>query len=278
MRAVPSRRRLVALLAPFGLALLLAAPACSQTFVPPPEPAPGAPAAAPGEFSHDLFGAVLRERVAKGEVDYVALRDDERFREVLRRLAVADPAKMASTSEKLAFWINAYNAVTLYGILSQLDVKDAAKVAAWRTNHGLGQFFKGYSYRVAGRDLTLDAIEHEIVRKEFREPRVHFALVCASKGCPPLRSEAFRGADLERQLEEQTKSFLADPSKNAYDPKTKTLTLSPLFDWFAGDFDAAGGRLEFVRRRLPRVPADARIEFGEYDWSLNARPLPEAER
>lgn len=260
------------------LSAFLAAPACSQTHVPPPPPAAGAAAPDPSAFSHDLFDAVLRERVARGAVDYVALRDDERFREYLRRLAAADPARMADANERLAFWINAYNAQTLYGIVTQLDVADRAKVAAWRTNHGLGSFFKGYTYRVAGRDLTLDAIEHEIVRKEFREPRVHFALVCASKGCPPLRSEAFRGRDLESQLEEQTREFLKDPSKNAYDAKSKTLRLSPIFDWFAADFEPAGGRLAFVRSRLPTIPDDARVEFGEYDWSLNARPLAEAER
>jgi hypothetical protein len=251
----------------------LAAPACPQSTPTPGEPAPPDAARAGDGFSHALFDAVLRDHVEDGLVDYVALRGDARFGEYVRRLAEARPESLKDRKEALAFWLNAYNALTLDGILKALDVSDPAKVAAWRTNAGDGRFFEEATRRVGGKDLSLDAIEHEIVRKRFAgEPRVHFALVCASSSCPKLRAEAYAAARLDAQLEEEARAFLRDPDKNRYDPKTNTLHLSPIFDWFAADFEPAGGRLAFVRERLPGVAADAKIEFLDYDWRLNARP------
>src|SRR5437763_1966360 len=122
------------------------------------------------------------------------------------------------------------------------------------------------------------AFEHEHLRKDFGEPRVHFAIVCASVTCPPLRSEAYRAADLDRQLDDQARRFLADPSRNRFDRRSRTLHLSSIFKWFREDFEKAAGSLPaFVARYVDPATAAAveepsvRIEFVDYDWSLNGR-------
>ncbi|MGH7894503.1 MAG: DUF547 domain-containing protein [Candidatus Binatia bacterium] len=121
--------------------------------------------------------------------------------------------------------------------------------------------------------MSLDDVEHGRVRKDFAEPRIHFALVCAAKSCPPLRDEAYRAADLDRQLGDQGRTFLHDPTKNRWDAATRTLELSSIFKWFREDFEKAAGTLPaFVARYLddPGATAqDARIRFLAHDWSLN---------
>jgi hypothetical protein len=127
--------------------------------------------------------------------------------------------------------------------------------------------------RLKGGDVSLDDIEHGTLRADFREPRIHFALVCASRSCPSLRGEAYRAPDLGRQLDEQARAFLGDESKNRFDPAANTLYLSRIFDWFRADFEAVAPSLPaYVARYAndPRVgQADVEVKFLEYDWSLN---------
>lgn len=129
-----------------------------------------------------------------------------------------------------------------------------------------------------GRMLSLNDIEHEILRKQFDEPRIHFAIVCASKSCPVLRTEAYRAKDLESQLDEAARTFIRDPSRNRFDPGSRVLRLSSIFKWFREDFERAAGTLPaFVARYHDESSAVAlrtgglRVEFLEYDWSLNKR-------
>jgi hypothetical protein len=128
-------------------------------------------------------------------------------------------------------------------------------------------------HRVAGADVSLDDIEHRTLRADFREPRVHFALVCAARSCPALRAEAYRATDLDRQLDDQGRTFLRDPAKNRFASATGTLHLSAIFGWFRADFEAASGSLQaFVARYLgdPAATApDVEIRFLDYDWALN---------
>jgi hypothetical protein len=120
--------------------------------------------------------------------------------------------------------------------------------------------------------MTLNHIEHEILRKEFADPRIHFALVCASIGCPELRPEAYRGADISAQLNEEARRFVGDPEKVRLDRQRKTLHLSSIFKWFRQDF---GDVTHFVSRFLPEDDArfvrdnPVRIRYLSYDWSLN---------
>jgi hypothetical protein len=212
---------------------------------------------------HDPFDRILRNYVdAEGRVAYRALekQSGSQLRAYLEALAEADPTAL-DEREQIAFWINAYNAAVLNGVLRGYDAEGViARV----------RFFSWYSFRVAKAERTLEEIEHEILRKQFAEPRIHFALVCASTSCPVLRREAYRGAELDAQLDDQTRRFLGDPSRNRIG--NGQLALSPIFDWFREDFDKAAGSVRDFVRRYRDVPDDADLTYLDYDWSLNAQP------
>jgi hypothetical protein len=126
---------------------------------------------------------------------------------------------------------------------------------------------------VEGRELTLNDIENEIIRPEFAEPRIHFALNCAAVSCPPLRVGAYVGSRLDAQLEEQTRAFLGDPARNGLDERGR-LRLSKILDWYEEDFEKDGDLVDWVRPYVPALaalPADADVDvkFHDYDWALN---------
>lgn len=242
-------------------------------------------AASPSAFDHSAFDALLREHVASGLVDYDAFRDAPAFRTYLVSLDQARPESL-SGPERLAFWINVYNAFTL-----ELVNRHGERESIRNINRTLGLALKGpwreELVRAAGGRYHLDQVEHEIIRGQFAEPRVHFALVCAARGCPSLRSEAYTGARLEEQLEDQARRFLRErPTLNQVDPATRSVRLSPIVgDWYRRDFgpdDAALGR--FLARYWPAGPERElllsgrfRVTTSDYDWTLNSRakgPLP----
>ncbi|HWP65130.1 MAG TPA: DUF547 domain-containing protein [Candidatus Limnocylindria bacterium] len=178
--------------------------------------------------------------------------------------------------QKLAYWINAYNAYTVRLILDHYPLKSIREIGLLPGAAFRKEFIP--SKGVRGKTLSLDDIEHEILRKDFSEPRIHFAIVCASKGCPTLRSEAYRAADLERQLDDAARTFVRDSAKNRFDASKRTLYLSSIFKWFREDFERAAKPLpEFVARFADEQTAaglragSVRIEFLDYDWSLNGR-------
>src|SRR5262245_57007156 len=226
------------------------------------------------DHTHRLFDHVLATRVKDGLVDYAALKANPReLNDYLDQLASVPEASFDQWTQpqKLAFQINLYNATTLRLILNHYPVKSIKKI---------GSLFSGPwdkpVVRLFGRSLSLDALEHERLRVQFDEPRIHFALVCAARSCPPLRAEAYTGAKLEQQLEELGRLFLRMEQKNSVDLKTRTLHLSPIFKWFAEDFQRRSGSVQkFVapyfpdelRRELQK--GDFRIKYTDYDWSLN---------
>jgi len=219
-------------------------------------------------FDHSGLDRLLAEFVDEaGRVDYegIAGRRDELSR-YIDSLAAA-PFESLGRNEKLALLINAYNAFTLELILEHypLDsVRDIPEDDRW----------KAIRWTVAGQVYSLDRIEHEEIRPKFREPRVHFALVCAAVGCPPLRREAYVGDRLEAQLNEQAVRVHGDERWVRYEPGSETIELTSLYEWFRGDFEQdAGSILDFVARYLPELPADDRpkVRFLDYDWSLNAQ-------
>jgi hypothetical protein len=166
-----------------------------------------APAAAQ-PVSHAAFDRMLHAHVRDGLVDYDAFARSAEFQGYLRALGAADPAAM-SRSDQLAYWINSYNAFTI-----QLINKHGERESIRNINRTLG-IVRGYGpwsepiVRAGGRTYTLDHVEQEILRKRLREPRIHFALVCAARGCPPLRREAYTGARIAEQLDDQARLFLA---------------------------------------------------------------------
>lgn len=180
-----------------------------------------------------------------------------------------------TNADKIALWVNAYNAYTVRLILNHYPIKSIRDIgflpgAAWREAFIPSPYLEGHT-------LTLNAIEHDILRKRFDEPRIHFALVCASLACPALRSEAYQGTLLGSQLQDQGQLFLQDLRWNRFDRKTGRLYLSKIFDWFRKDFERDGNTLSqfvapfFERRVSAAVGASTSVEFLDYDWRLNDR-------
>ncbi len=236
-------------------------------------------ACAPVPHDHAAWTAILGRWVEDGRVDYAGLKQDgpsqlEGYLAMLSNACAADYQRWTGP-EKVAFWINAYNAFTVRLILDHYPIASIRQIG-WLPAAAFRQKFIPMN-GLKGETISLDDIEHRTLRSAFREPRIHFALVCAARSCPALRPEAYRGADLDQQLDEQGKAFLRDATKNRFDAKTRTLHLSSIFNWFRGDFEEASGSLPaFVKPYLgePEVGPEARIEFLDYDWRLNDRTTP----
>jgi hypothetical protein len=227
------------------------------------------PAAAAEPVSYAALDTVLARHLRDGRVGYGALARD---REPLERfLGITREARPDAwpRADQIAFWVNVYNARVLEGVIRRPGLKsvlDVGKVIGVPT---LG-FFRERA-RSGGRDLSLNDIEHEILRKGFQDERVHFVLNCASASCPALPERALSGKQLDAMLDEAARAFLNDPARNQVAPDH--LRLSAIFQWYRGDFEAAGGNLAAYVRRYWKGPGplrpDARIEFLDYDWSLN---------
>lgn len=233
------------------------------------------------DHEHAAWTTVLARYVRDGGVDYAGLKRSggPALDSYLRSLESVCRGHYDSwtNEQKLAFWINAYNAYTVKLILNHYPLTSIRSIgllpgAAFRES-----FIPLRSLR--GKVLSLNDIEHEILRREFREPRIHFAINCASKSCPELRSEAYRAATLDAQLTQAARGFVQDPTKNRFDAESRTLRLSSIFDWFREDFERSARTLPaFVARYAEPATASAltsgstvRVEFLDYDWSLNGR-------
>ena len=219
-------------------------------------------------FDNSLYQEALFNFVKDGSVDYLGLKNNPGLLDgYLKRIAELNPVTLNSfeRNEKLAFYLNAYNAITLKVIIQHYPVKSIRDIP------GVWEMIK---FQVAGRKLTLNQIEHEILRKEFREPRIHFALVCASRGCPKLSQEPFTGKVLDEQLERLAKEFINDAAKVRLDKDKNILYLSSIFKWFKEDF---GDIIGFISKYLPIDEAGfikeirPGIRYLNYDWSLNER-------
>jgi hypothetical protein len=240
-----------------------------------PQPSPAAAAsAAPGASTvvdHGPFDALLAEFVRGGRVDYAGLQGKARDLDAYLQALAGVRKDALGRDERLALYINAYNAATLRLILDHPGIRSIMDIPEERR-------WKEARWTVAGERLSLDDIEHAILRKQFNEPRLHFAIVCASKGCPPLRSEAYAGQRVGEQLEDQARRVHQDPYYLRWDEAGRTLHLTRLYEWFKEDF-APGERslteavapwcAPAVAESLRSDPAGVRIQFLEWDWSLN---------
>ncbi len=198
----------------------------------------------------DLYARVLErytvpvDDIASTRVDYSALGSSQEWDALVRSLRESDPGRLGSRDEKLAFWINAYNILAIDLVQRHYPVESIRQVGGL-----LSPVWKKEAGQIDGRVYTLHEIEHEILRP-MGEPRIHAAIVCASLSCPPLRREPYRAEDLDAQLEDNIRSWLADPRKGArIDRTTNTLMLSPILDWFVEDFGE--GVVPFVAAHLP---------------------------
>ena len=221
---------------------------------------------------HSMWSELLEKHVRGGVVDYQGLKKNEsRLDEYLAILDANDPQQL-SQNESLALYINAYNAYTVKLIL--MNFKNGKPVKSIKD---IGGIFSGpwdiEFCRIGGKVYTLDNIEHDIIRPTFKDPRVHFAVNCASQSCPPLISEAYAGSRLNEQLQENTINFINNDEFNRLDGSI--LYVSKIFKWFSEDFDNdivaffsryAQGDLQ---RRLRERGDDLSLKYLDYDWSLN---------
>ncbi len=221
------------------------------------------------QVDDSLFASLLSRHVKDGVVDYRGFKDDEAILDqYLESLAAVDPEPLAA-DDQFAFYVNAYNAWTIKLILSRYpDI---------RSIKDLGGLFsspwKKTIARIDGGLLTLDQIEHDILRKRFKDPRVHFAVNCASKSCPPLQGEPFAGSHLNDQLNQAATAFINAPRFNRLEGNT--LWVSKIFDWFSKDFhgDVIGYFIQFadvpLRDQLEKNKGRIKVEYLDYDWTLN---------
>ena len=233
------------------------------------------PAAGEGDAYARLLATHVRPGVISGirlhGVDYRAVKADPDYARALADLAAARP-EARPEPDRFAFWVNAYNLLAIKAVLDQYPV------ASIRDG---GSLFQSIWKRPVGtidrREYSLDDIEHGILRKRFREPRVHFAIVCASLSCPDLRREPYRAATLGAQLDEATRGFLGNPTKGLVPGADgRSARVSSIFRWFRDDFDGVGGVAAFVKAEAGPALAtrvagltDAGLAYLDYDWSLN---------
>ena len=223
---------------------------------------------------HPLLDQTVKHHVKNGLVDYADLKTHRQNLDGYLALTAAvseSDFKLWSEKQQLAFLINVYNASTLRLVIDHYPVKSIKDI---------GSILKGpWSQpvvRLFERTMTLDDLEHKMIRVQVAEPRVHFALVCAARGCPPLRSEAYLGERLDAQLDDQAKKFLANSQKNRLDTAGRVAYLSPIFKWYSVDFEKKTGSvlaaLKFYWPGNEGVApgyGDFNIRYTDYDWSLN---------
>ena len=234
-----------------------------------------------GGENHSVFTKLLSTHVQEGEVDYKNLCQDNSLDVYIKQLSTTDPESLPTRAEKLAFWLNAYNAYTLKIICDNYPLNSINELHTGGLIFGsvIRQTVWHKKLVTINNELTsLDHIEHKIIRPIFKEPRIHFAIVCAAKGCPPLRNEAYEADRLDKQLTDQAEIFLSQKDKNNFDIKTRNARISPLFSWFKKDFiSESGGVLEYltpflneeISASIKNDPKSWKIKYTEYDWSLN---------
>ncbi len=218
--------------------------------------------------THETWTELLQKHVdSAGHVNYKGfIEDKEKFHSYLCALEQEAPKDDWTEEEKLAYWINAYNAFTVELIIDNYPVTTIKELG--------GKLFKVNTawdikfIKIEGEKYDLNNIEHGIIRKDFDEPRIHFAVNCASVSCPKLRNEAYVGSKLDQQLDDQVRYFLKNEGKN--NVGTEKATLSKIFRWFKGDFTKTMTLVEFINQYSDvKMTESTEIEFFEYNWNLN---------
>lgn len=239
-----------------------------------------ASAAVAADTAATAYGRLLEKHVKPGTVsgiqlnlvDYQAIAKDPDYPTALHDLAQGKPGKLPTKEDRFAFWVNAYNLLAIKTVLDRYpisSIKDGGNFLfpIWKKKVGTA----------AGKEYSLDEIEHGILREKFKEPRVHFAVVCASLSCPDLRTEPFDGARLDAQLDDQVQSFLANRTKGMVPGADgKSAEVSSIFKWFGEDFEPGGGVAKFIRENADAATrkqvsglTDDGLSYLDYDWSLN---------
>ncbi|MHC4242899.1 MAG: DUF547 domain-containing protein [Planctomycetota bacterium] len=251
-------------------------------------------------FSYDDYAAVLKDHVDdKGMVDYKKLKAaPQRLNTLITAMSKVDQKSYErwNKEEKIALWLNAYNAFTLKALIDNYPIKSSffrSRIYPKNSIRQIPGVWNKIKFNVMGRDLTLGHIEHEILRKKFNEPRIHMAIVCAAMGCPPLLNKPYTGQRLNEQLDERSRRFITNPAKFKIDRNAGVVYLSPIFKWFKGDFvnkyapdknisnngKEVSAVLNFIAGRLEKpdreylLAGDFKIKYLKYDWSLNEQQI-----
>lgn len=220
---------------------------------------------------HQLWDQLLKKHVdSAGHVSYKGFIADSTLLNQYLELLSNNPPNLSTWTEgeQLAYWINAYNAFTVKLIVDNYPVESIRDLNPTLYVPLLNTVWHIKFFSIGGKKFNLDEIEHTILRKQFNEPRIHFAIVCASYSCPSLRTEAYTAEKIEVQLEDQAIRFINDSNRNKI--TRQTLELSSIFRWFKGDFTKKGTLIAFLNQ-YSKVDIDpnAQISFMFYDWSLN---------
>jgi len=212
---------------------------------------------------HSIWTAELKKYVsADGEVNYGAwVKDQTALDTYLAQLAGTQPLSNWSTNVQLAYWLNVYNAYTVKMILQHYPVQSIKDIHA-------GNPWDHIWINLGGKSYSLNQIENELIRNRFRDPRIHFALNCGARSCPPLLNEAYEPAKLDTQLTTRTASFINNPQFNQLTASPARMSL--LFEWYKGDFKP--DVISFLNKYTPApLIAELSMEYMAYDWRLNGK-------
>ncbi|MFK7954147.1 MAG: DUF547 domain-containing protein [Ekhidna sp.] len=222
-------------------------------------------------IDHSSYNGLLQKYVNdEGMVDYKGLgKDRSKLKLYLEMLETTPPHKDWTENQRLAYWINAYNAFTLELILDNYPVKSIKDIGSYIKIPFVNTPWDIKFINIGDEEYDLNNLEHGIIRKEFEEPRIHFALVCAAVSCPKLQNEAYTPKNLDAQLTKAAKDFLADPKKNEL-KNSKKVVLSKLFNWYGGDFTKKLSLVEYLNQySSTQLDKGAKIDWKDYDWALN---------
>jgi len=253
-----------------------------------------------------LLNNAFQRHVKNGLVDYGGMAFDNDFKEYLKWLGKVDPDSISGGQDvQMAFWINAYNALAIEGIIaasamiaptpagqSSRALADELQRNRRETGNNRGYsfhpinsvldvegFFNKQKHKIAGSKYTLDHIEKKIIFPKYADPHLHFVLVCAAMSCPSLLSEIYTAENLSEKMEAVTRKFLINPNKNKLDRENKLLQLSQIFNWYLDDFGGSdAGVVSFISPYLDVHSRQflrenkVKIRFLEYDWRLNRQP------
>jgi hypothetical protein len=257
-----------------GVCVALVATSACASVVKPDETAMRA---APAPFPFAEWDALLHKYVDEiGRVSYSALQasheDLQRFERVFAAVAASSPKsapdKYPTPKAREAYYIDAYNVLVWKNVLNRLPkLKNVDSEKA--------SFFFWTNFLVGGKKINLKDLEGDIIRPEFKDPRVHMALNCASAGCPRLPREAFLPEKLDQQLDREARTFVNERRNVDYNAVAKTVRLSRIFDWYKDDFGKEPGKvIQWINYyRDDKIPTETKIDYIEYDWTLNDQNL-----
>lgn len=221
--------------------------------------------------NHKTWDELLKANVStEGKVDYKGfIQEKAKLNAYLKNLSENAPdRKTWSKEEQLAYWINAYNAFTVKLIVDNYPVESIRDLGPKLKIPMIKDVWHYKFFEIGGQESSLDEIEHSILRKEFEEPRIHFAINCASVSCPPLLNEAFEAKTINAQLDKVAKGFINDPSRNKIN--TDAVQISSIFSWFKGDFTKNGDLIDFLNQYSDtKIKSGAKVTFLDYNWNLN---------